>query len=638
MVGRSEDKRVCRNCLRFEPIVENIGKCRLTNKQVNAEDSCADFCDDIEFLNTKSGWAVIAGRNVVAAFNSLEDVDPLDVAEKLRVEPKEIFKAKMRVYRKPSTPINIDDSFIELENLTIQPIFNGLAKRIHPAIGVVDGIGYVGVHLPCIITSSEEEAKEKELPFLITSNGKKILCNQDVLSRLKWKLEYRVVSFENRWSLESVKGFLNGTAKVDPATVYKMVKNAWKTYIEFDNPIIYDFLTLWTIGTYFFHLFNAYPYVYIGGLKRSGKTKVLTVASLMCFNAIFSNNLSTSAIFRLIQSGRCTLLMDETEKLANKERASELRNLLLSGYKQGAKVYRVEKTTKERLVPEAFEVYSPKMIANIRGIEDVLEDRCITIIMKRGKNKQILNSEPSSHDLIWQEIRDKLYILYLKHWKEILSEYQKLSEGSERSEGSEPCGSILDQISDRERELWNPIICMASFFDKYLLLHTQPSQHTQPSLKETIIEFAVQKVKEKQVENVTETRELILVQTLLELVQKDGYYKVKTIKDVMDEKYEEEQKWLRPEWVGRALKRLGFLDKHRIGRGVEYYLKREVVEDLAERLGIKKQVGSHTQQTEKVAESTKNSFVQEETEHYLTRENFELVYKKLRELCKYKLY
>jgi len=46
-------------------------------------------------------------------------------------------------------------------------------------------------------------------------------------------------------------------------------------------------------------------------------------------------------------------------------------------------------------------------------------------------------------------------------------------------------------------------------------------------------EFALQKIKEKQVENVTETRELVLVQTLLELVQVDGYYKVKDIREAM---------------------------------------------------------------------------------------------------------
>ena len=488
--------------------------------------------------------------------------------------------------------------------------------------------------MPCL-KQEWNGMEERELPFFITSTRQKILCNKEVLAKLKWKLEYRVVNFENRWSLKGIEAFLNGKT-VNPRDVYLLVRNAWKSYLEFENEVIYDFMTLWTIGTYFFHLFNSYPYVYIGGLKRSGKTKVLTVASLMCFNAIFSNNLSTSAIFRLIQSGRCTLLMDETEKLAHKDRATDIRNLLLSGYKRGVKVYRTEKTSKDRLVPEAFEVYSPKMIANIQGIEDVLEDRCITIIMKRGRNKQILNSEPSSHDLIWQEIRDSLYILYLTYWKEIKEEYDKLSEGSEGSVGSEP-NRILQQISDRERELWKPIICLALFFDKYILPSpSQPTLPSQPSLEKAIIEFALQKVKEKQVENVTETRELVLIQTLLEVVQADGYYKAKIIKEAMAQKYEEEQKWLRSEWIGRALKRLGFTDKRRVGTGTEYYLKRQQVEDLAIRLGIvpqEKAENSSVQQN-----SQKENSIQQVCRVGLSEENFSLVYGKLRELCRSKLY
>ena len=599
--------RICAKCLRFEGLADDVGKCKLHGREVKASDSCDDFCDDIEFLNTKNGWAVIAGRGVLAGFEYLEEIDPVVVAERLGLHPKDVFKAKMRVYRSPSTPIMVDDDIIELGDLTIHPIFNGLAKKIHPAIGVVDDVAYVGALLPCIV-QEKNGAEERELPFLITSNRQKILCNKEFLSRLKWKLAYKVVNFENRWSLESIEAFLNGTAKVDPVSVYEMVKQAWKTYIEFEDEVIYDFMALWTIGTYFFHLFNSYPYVYIGGLKRSGKTKVLTVASLMCFNAIFSNNLSTSAIFRLIQSGRCTLLMDETEKLAYKDRATDIRNLLLSGYKRGAKVYRTEKTSKDRLVPEAFEVYCPKIIANIQGIEDVLEDRCITIIMRRGKNKQILNSEPSLHDPIWQEIRDSLYILYLTYWKEVAEEYQKLSEGSEGSVICEGRGRVYE-ISDRERELWNPIICLASFFDKFLLQGSQPSLPTQPSLKEAIIQFAFQKVKEKQIENVSETRELVLVQSLLELVQRDGYYKVKAIKDVMEQKYDEEQRWLRSEWIGRALKRLGFTEKRRIGKGVEYYLKREEIEDLAKRIGIPQQEQPNQQAEQKESSIAKTCWI-----------------------------
>ena len=628
-----ENKRVCINCLRYIALTPNLGRCRLHDREVQPTDSCEDYASDIMLLNTKKGWYVICGRDSVGPFNYLEDID-VKVAEELKVDVKDVFRAKARAYREPSKPLDVAEDIIELNDLTVQPIFNGLSKKVHPAIGVVDDIAYVGVTLPCLV-SSKNGTEEKELPFFITSTRQKILCNKEVLAKLKWKLEYRVVNFENRWSLKGIEAFLNGKT-VNPRNVYLLVRNAWKSYLEFENEVIYDFMTLWTIGTYFFHLFNSYPYVYIGGLKRSGKTKVLTVASLMCFNAIFSNNLSTSAIFRLIQSGRCTLLMDETEKLAHKDRAGDIRNLLLSGYKRGEKVYRSEKTSKDKLVPQGFEVYCPKMIANIQGIEDVLEDRCITIIMKRGRNKQIINSEPSSHDLIWQEIRDSLYTLYLTYWKEVKEEYEKLSEVCVISEVSEVGGNILEQISDRERELWKPILCLASFFDKYLSPTSQTTQTSLTSLKEAITQFALQKVNEKQVENITETGELILVQTLLEMVHEDGYYKAKDIKNAMAEKYDEEQKWLNTKWIGRALKRLGFTEKRRVGTGTEYYLRRQQVEDLAIRLGIvpqEKAENSSVQQN-----SQKENSIQQVCRVGLSEENFSLVYGKLRELCRSKLY
>lgn len=314
---------------------------------------------------------------------------------------------------------------------------------------------------------------------------------------------------------------------MEPKSVYLLVRNAWQTYIEFDKDEYYDLLTLWVIGTYFFFIFNAYPYIYVGGVKGAGKTKVLNVASFMCHNAVFSNNISTSSIYRLIQSGRCTLLMDETEKLSEKDRAMELRNLLLSGYKKGAKVYRTEKKVGERLVPEAFDVYSPKMIANIKGLEDVLGDRCITIIMKRGKNRSITNNEPKDNNPLWQEIRDSLYSLFLTHFKKVCEVYE-VSEVS--AEGD-------DLISGRELELWRPIFTLAKFFD----IHN-------PELKlfNKMMELAADKAKEKEAENITETGEYILVQTLLRMVSENGerYYSVKEIRERMVKAFDEPQDWL----------------------------------------------------------------------------------------------
>jgi hypothetical protein len=448
---------------------------------------------------------------------------------------------------------------ITLSNFAVMPLFSETWKTIHPAIDVVDGVAYVGVNLPCEVKDDKGRVEIREFHFLVSSKGERILCHKEELSKLKLQLKHSVVKLPNRWSLESVKAWLNREASVNPDELYIGIKTAFETYIEFENSTVYDFLTLWTIGTYFYHCFNAYPYLYIGGMKQVGKTKLLTLLSLLCHNAIFSNNISTASAFRLIQSGRCTLLMDETEKLQNPEREIDFRNMLFAGYKRGALVYRTHKDT---LKPEPFEVYSPKALANIRGIEDVLEDRCISVILKRGKNLDIVNREIPLESEVWQKIRDMLYVFYLSYFHEF-TEHTELSH-------------LVDRhgLKQRELELWKPILTLAQFFDKYF-----------KGLFQKILEFAQNKAKEKEVENRTETLDFLLVQTLLSIVKEDAYYKVKEIKEAMAENFDEPQKWLTSKWIGNALRRLGFTEKRRM-KSYEYFLSLEKVKDLAERLGI----------------------------------------------------
>ena len=465
---------------------------------------------------------------------------------------------------------------ITLTNFSILPLFSEVWKTVHPAIDVVDGTGYVGVNLPCEVRDVEGKVDVREFHFLIGSKAEKIVCYKEELGKLKFRLKHSVVRLPNRWSLSSVKAWLNREAEVSPEELYTSIKTSFENYIEFEDSTVYDFLTLWTIGTYFFHCFNAYPYLYIGGMKQVGKTKLLTLLSLLCHNAIFSNNISTASAFRLIQSARCTLLMDETEKLINPEREIDFRNMLFAGYKRGALVYRTHKDT---LKPEPFEVYSPKAIANIRGIEDVLQDRCISVILKRGKNLDIVNREIPLESEVWQQIRDMLYIFYLSSFNEF-TEHTELSHLGDRH-----------GLKQRELELWKPILTLAYFFDKYIKISDKESsslsekQCAVSSLFQRIYEFALRKAKEKEVENKTETLDFLLVQTLLSIVKEDAYYKVKEIREAMAENFDEPQKWLSSRWIGNALRRLGFTEKRRM-KSYEYFLSLEKVKDLAERLGI----------------------------------------------------
>jgi len=521
-------------------------------------------------------------------FNSVSFVEKIGFEEKrLKNVLDELWLLLIKCV--PSSTIAIEDG------RAVQPHFEGLTVKIHPAIGTIGDRAYVSTILPCTVTKKskteaelEAPTEEQEMPFLITSLREKILADRKVLAKQGWKLSYRQCMLENRWSLKFIEAYLSG-ATVDPSKVYDTVNKAWRKYLELDEPY-YDLLSLWIIGTYFFHLFNTYPYIYFGGIKRSGKTKALTLASVLSFNAIFSGNVSTSSIFRLIQSGRCTFLIDETEKLANPDRAQDFRGLLLCGYKKGSLIYRTEKTRREQHIPEAFEIFSPKMLANIQGLEDVLEDRCIPITMKRGRNRQIINREVEINDPYWQELRDQLYILFLTHWEQVLECYQKLSELGEHNELSEVTETIVSEkigLSGREFELWKPLLALASFFDQYVSVTSLGSSH---SLYSLILDMAKRKTEEKNIESMTETGDYILAQALLSTVDMDGYYKVKDLRDWMARQFDEEQKWLNTKWVGNALKRLGFVNKRRVGTGYEYFLTVKTVKDMAERMGIEKQV------------------------------------------------
>jgi len=455
---------------------------------------------------------------------------------------------------------------IQLSKVSLVPLWDNPAKTVHPAIDYVDGVAYVGIMMNWKEKDDKGKERVKAIPTLVTSNREVIPLVPEYLKKKGLQLKRQVNWLPNRWSVESIKQFLDGKAEVDPEELYIAIKTAFEEYVEFEDEVCYDFVTLWSIGTYFFHIFNSYPYLYIGGMKQVGKTKLLTQLERLCFNARFSTDITTSALFRSIENWRCTLLLDETENLANPERNLAMRSVLLSGNKKGGVVFRVNPNT---LQVETFEVYSPKALANIKGVEDVLEDRCITHFMKRGKRKEIINREIPIASGVWQEIRDLLYIFYLEYAHE-LSELGACSELQERGG--------LEKLSARELELWKPVLVLALFFDRYF-----------EGLFDRILEFAVKKSEEKKVENLTETLDLILVKALLSIVESDGFYKVSDVRNVMAEYFDEPQKWLTSKWVGNTLRRLGFTEKRRVGKGVEYHLTVKSVKDLAERLGILKE-------------------------------------------------
>ena len=313
---------------------------------------------------------------------------------------------------------------VQVGKLTITPNMKNPLLDVHPAIDIVDNTACVGVWLPCQIKDDKGNIEHKNMLFLVTDKQEMILASNNHFREIgkHWRLSCKPIEMKNRWALDHVEAYLKG-ATVEPLEVYKKVYSIWKKYMDFPNELDYVYQTLWSIATYFFNLFNTFPYNYFGGITGAGKTKSQDVEQHMAFNAIHSNNMSPATIFRLIQNGRCTLLLDETEALSTKgkvsERTYEIRTLLLSGYKKGAVAYRCDKNKKDRMVPTPYETYSPKSLANIRGLEDVIGNRCKSTIIKKSTNLDIVNREVDSTKEDWSEfikshkghLRDHLFPL-----------------------------------------------------------------------------------------------------------------------------------------------------------------------------------------------------------------------------------
>lgn len=444
-----------------------------------------------------------------------------------------------------------------------------------------------------MFTIMEAENNElKQTPCLIFDNKKVVPLIPEAMSEEQIYPIFIPTTTSNRWDIHAIRAFMKGNTPKpsENLTLCDNISEIYKKYIEFhEGPTVYKFMALWTIGTYLQPLFKAYPYVYLHGIKASGKTKTLDVTQQLAFNAISSANMSTSSLFRMIQSMSATVLIDEGEGLKEKERKEAFREILLSGYKKGTKTFRVEETrtdgNKSYIVKE-FALFSPKIIANISGLEDVLESRCILIHMKPAANQLIANLEIDEEHESWQEMRNRLYLFLMTSWQFVEKIYQ-----TTENDGF---------YKNREWELWKPILALSKFFGCF--------DEIDALAKRLVLSFRKEEI---------ESNESLVLQILIDMIDEDCWVSLKEIMDITAENmgfiwYEEVQtkdgyrtdrkgripQWLNSRYIGNILRRLGFNERRRVGKGYEVFLKKADITDQAIRMNLVEHIKESTNKEE----------------------------------------
>jgi hypothetical protein len=202
-------------------------------------------------------------------------------------------------------------------------------------------------------------------------------------------------------------------------------------------------VALWAVATHLFSIFDCFPYLaIISPARRCGKTRLLEILALLCARPERTSNISEAAIFRLIESQRPTLLLDEMEQLREKsERAQIFRNLLNAGNRRDAVAIRCAEGG-ERI--ERFSVFSPKALAAIGSLPDTISDRAILVRMQRKnrdeKIKRFLfqRAEPEA-----QKIREAISAWARNNSGTVAEAYANAPD--------------LDFLQDRDSEAWAPL-------------------------------------------------------------------------------------------------------------------------------------------------------------------------------------
>ena len=194
------------------------------------------------------------------------------------------------------------------------------------------------------------------------------------------------------------------------------IENLLRKCVVLKSEAHYVAETLWIAHTYAVESFDFTPRLAIWSPeKRCGKSLNLEIVSNLVGDSRVTSSISSSALFRMISKSESTVfLIDESDRVfggkGDKEKAEALTQIINSGFKRGASVWRCEGTSFE---PKEFATFAPVALAGIgtRAIPETIADRALVIEMRRKyPNEEIFEFESDQVEEIFKPLREGLSV------------------------------------------------------------------------------------------------------------------------------------------------------------------------------------------------------------------------------------
>lgn len=337
--------------------------------------------------------------------------------------------------------------------------------------------------------------------------------------------------------------------KSKPSECLQEIKRVLRKYIDTGEGNI-SLLSHWIQGTYYHDQFETYPLANIYAQKRSGKTRTLKLSSALSKNSDGSLTASLTET-HLFRRGYKPAFFDELESINNKEQGN-LRELLNASYKRGSKISRYKEKKKE-YVEEVFTPFYPIMIANINGLNDVLGDRSIEIILRRSEKEQTLLIEDFDTNKEIKLLKEKLSELDDDIPQNLFSQWNSYIQGLEiENKDLLPLFERIkaSKIHGRPLEIFFPLIIVSYLADDL----------------DEFLEIAQDYVRSKEeaelVDNYDERLKLFI--NSVEMVD---FVEISRIVDLFKKSIESPETWINEKWVSKTLKKLDLIAQKRLYHG-----------------------------------------------------------------------
>lgn len=371
--------------------------------------------------------------------------------------------------------------------------------------------------------------------------------------------------------------------KINFPRAYELIIKVLKNYSDIREDF-YNILALWVIGTWIHDLFPTYPYLFFNAMKGSGKTRLMRLLAAICRNGKVVANVSESVLFRTASFS--TIFIDEFEHISKKGKET-LRELLNAAYKKGIKVeraYKIKSGEREGQAIESFDVYCPIAMANIEGMENVLLDRCIPLIIDKSSNPLIIkkiedyDENPDILEIIRGFPKNKCSLCSVVTKKNIYkwNAYIDMKYNYTTTLTTLTTQTTQTTLTQQDLDFFNKID--ETGIDSRNLELFMPLFFISKEISDVVFEETLKTAKvivdERKAEDIVESRDVSLLNFLSQLEPSLSFMNIiqltNQFREFMEGESEEEDKWLNAKWIGRSLKRLNLIiDKRRVGKGVQ---------------------------------------------------------------------